>query len=369
MRYILLLLPFIYNTALAQQKETTVSISCYVNPELYMQAGVIAQVSDKAGNVSCNGKYISINNKSKNAFYYKINNSWVLLKSQGRTVIIGAGANNASPRSPSIIKLSVKYTPDASGNLSTKVRAITQMNAQTDQVKARELEGDVPKKPETVVSKPPTETIAKANKPSTIETQKTPPAKAENNDTETKVAKPAPKTPPKQSKPESVPEKKRVVTKAKPKTPPKQNRPTSAPASKQESKASQASATAVGLRIDFGTGSTGLGPNIKHRFNRKHSIDAAIVFFEGDVVGLGAQFERNFSVRGNPDVNWYIGIGPQFLFANENNTIALVPVTGLEFNIPNSPLNLSFDWRPNFHLSPVTDVQAGRFGLSLRVAF
>lgn len=369
MRYILLLLPFMYNAALAQQKESTVSISCYVNPELYIQASVIAQVSDKAGNVSCNGKYVSLNNKSENAFYYKMNNSWVMLKPQGRTVILVAGTNTASSKSPSVFKLSVKYKPDASGNISTKIRTISQLNAQTDQVKARELEGDASKKQEQGINKPSNEAVAKVNKPSTVETSKTPPATTTNKDIGEDVAvKDTPKTAPKENKPESVPEKKPVVVKAKPKAPTKQNRPGSGPGNRTVRNGKPASANALGLRIDFGTGSTGVGPNLKHKFNRNLSLDAAIVFFEGDSVGLGAQVEQNLPVKGTPGLKWYIGVGPQFLFNNENTAISIVPVTGLEYNIPRSPLNFSFDWRPNFYFSPGADVEAGRFGLSFRVA-
>jgi hypothetical protein len=347
MRYILLLLPFVYYAALAQQKESTVSISCHVNPELYIQAGVIAHVSDKAGNISCNGKYVSIHNKSASSFYYKLNTRWAMVRPQGRTVILVAGANNASSKSASLLRLSVRYNPDISGDINAKISAIAQMNAQSDQVKARELGIDISKQQEKTLNKPTNQALAIINKPLPIETSTTPPAKATK-----KVLK------------------KKIEVRAKPKTPAKQIKPESELKKKREAKnGTLASATAVGLRIDFGTGNTGFGPNIKHKFNRKHSIDAAILFFEGDVVGLGAQFERKFPLRGAPELDWYVGIGPQFLFGKENTVTSLVPVTGLEYNIPGSPLNFGFDWRPNFYLSPGTDVEAGRFGLSLRVAF
>ena len=107
MRYLLLLLPFIHTTALAQQ-ESTVSISCYVNPELYIQASVVAQVTDKAGKVSCTGKYVSFSNRSKNTFYYKANKKWVALKPQARTTVPGSVAGVISSTSPSVFKINVK---------------------------------------------------------------------------------------------------------------------------------------------------------------------------------------------------------------------------------------------------------------------
>ena len=344
MRYMLLLLPFLYNAALAQQKESIVSISCYVNPELYIQAGVIARVSDKAGNVSCNGRYVSISNKSRNTFYYKINNRWVVVKPQGRAVVLVGSTDNTSSKSPSILKLSVKYKLDTSGSMSAKLRTITQMNVKTD-VKAHELEGDVLKTQEKGSDKSSDETLAKTDKPSAAATAK--PSEATTTKTPTK---------------------KKAVAKAKPRAPSTQNRPGS-DAKRKVRNGNLASANTVGLRVDFGTGPTGVGTNIKHKFNRSVSLDAAILFFEGDLIGVGAQVEQSFPVKRSPGLNWYIGIGPQVFLGNENNAIALVPVTGLEYNIPRSPLNFSFDWRPSFYLSSGTDTEAGRFGLSLRVAF
>ena len=148
-KYILLLLPLLYTAAFAQQKESTVSISCYVNPELYLQAGVIAHVSDKAGNISCNDRYISISNKSDNPFYYKLSTRWVMVKPQGKTVILVGNANRASSGTPSVLELNVRYSPDRSGDLGAKIRAISQMNTQSDHVKVRQLGGEIPEQKES----------------------------------------------------------------------------------------------------------------------------------------------------------------------------------------------------------------------------
>lgn len=352
MKYILLLLPFVYHTALAQQKESTVSISCYTNPELYIQANVIAHVSDKTGKTSCKGKYVYILNKSANTFYYKSNNKWLAVKPQGKTVVLVASAGKELDY-PSILKLNVKYKPVSSRNLSAKISAISQMNAKTDQVKEAELAGI--KKQLELGSNPPDNTLAKTSKPVPSETSKPAPSKP---DIVQNTKEPEDKPEPKQPEPKTVPTQKRVVAKAKPR-----------PAQQRREPEQKHPANARGLRVDFGSDGAGIGPNYKHKFNRKLALDAAIIFFENDLVGLGAQIEQHFAVKNSPGLNWYIGIGPQFLVNNENNAIALVPVTGVDYVIPNSPLNLSFDWRPNFYLSPETNVEAGRFGLSLRIVF
>lgn len=371
MRYILLLFPLIFHAAVAQQKESTVSISCYVNPQLYIQANVIAHVSDKAGNATCNGKYVAINNKSRNSFYYKKGNSWIVVKPQGKAIVLLASAKAAASKSPSVFKLTVKYKPDASGSMSAKLMAISQMNAQTDKVQARELaelKAHNSNTEEKASGKPSGEALAKLDKPS--EEPSRAPALSTSKDIDENVAeKTIPKTQSPQSNPKPAPEKKSTVAKAKPKTPPKQSRRETGSEKHEVRNAKQASANAVGVRVDFGSGFAGLGPNLKHRFKKNLALDAAIVFFEGDLVGLGAQVEQAFPLKGVPELNWYVGIGPQLLVADENTDVAIVPVTGLEYNIPGSPVNFSLDWRPNFYLSPDANVETGRFGLSFRVAF
>jgi hypothetical protein len=348
MRYILLLLFLTSGTIYAQQKESSVSVSCYVNPELYIQAGVVAHVSDKSGNMSCSGQYITFNNKSRNTFYYKSNNRWVALAPQKRAVVLVPRPKDAPQSSISLLKLGVKYKPDA-GSISSKLSAINDMNAQTEKVKARELSGETLK---TADHKPAAEPASKAVKPSALQPGTSSTAKTPTKTTKTSTTRTT------------------AVAKAKPQTRPRTSRPSAVPQRKPQTRTARMASrnNAVGLRVDFGTGPTGLGPNLKHKLNKTHALDAAIVFFQGDAVGLGVQVERNFPVRGTPGLDWYIGVGPQFLFSNQTNAFGIVPVGGLEYDIPGSPLNFSFDWRPALYLTPGT-VEAGRFGVSLRVAF
>lgn len=145
MKYFLPVLTFLYISAFAQQRENTVAISCYANPELYMQAGIIAFVSDKAGNVSCKGSYISIYNGSKNFFYYKQGTGWAEVKPKRRTIAT-VSKDKTGGGSLSILSLSVKYRVDKSGDISAKIKAMARMNAQSDRIKAGES-GEVNPKP------------------------------------------------------------------------------------------------------------------------------------------------------------------------------------------------------------------------------
>lgn len=127
--------------------------------------------------------------------------------------------------------------------------------------------------------------------------------------------------------------------------------------------------TAAGLRVDIGEGSTGVGFNVKHFFTPTGAVDASLLFFEGDLVGLEAEYEYNAPIPNAPGLKWYAGLGPQILFGDNDTGFGIRPVVGMEYKIPNVPLNFGFDWRPLFLLSPNTDTMPARFGLSFRYAF
>lgn len=126
--------------------------------------------------------------------------------------------------------------------------------------------------------------------------------------------------------------------------------------------------TAVGMRIDAGDGSTGVGFDVKHFFSKNNAVDANLIFFDG-VVGLGAEYQYNERIPGASGLDWYLGLGPNFLFGDGITVVQLRPVAGLDFKVPSAPLDFAFDWRPMFNLNHGTDFTAARFGISLRYAF
>jgi hypothetical protein len=127
--------------------------------------------------------------------------------------------------------------------------------------------------------------------------------------------------------------------------------------------------TALGMRIDAGDGSTGVGFNVKHFFSSNGAVDANLIFFDGNVVGLGAEFQYNDRITGAKGLDWYVGIGPNFLFGKHSTAVQLRPTAGLDFKVPGAPLDFAFDWRPMFTLNQGTEFTAARFGISLRYAF
>jgi hypothetical protein len=138
----------------SQQKESSVSVSCYVNPELYLNAGIIAFVSNRAGNSSCKGNYITIYNGSKNSFYYRLSKTaktWKEVKPDQQSIIPFSSGKTSSNIHK--VNLNAKYSLDAGNNISLKLKAIAKMNTESDKVKARELKGN-PAVPKPAESKP-----------------------------------------------------------------------------------------------------------------------------------------------------------------------------------------------------------------------
>lgn len=127
--------------------------------------------------------------------------------------------------------------------------------------------------------------------------------------------------------------------------------------------------TALGMRIDAGDGSTGVGFNVKHFFTRNNAVDANLIFFDGNVVGLGAEYQYNAPIEGAKGLDWYLGVGPNFLFGNHATAVQVRPVAGLDLKVPGAPLDFAFDWRPMFTINQGGHVTAARFGISLRYAF
>ncbi|MVZ64534.1 hypothetical protein GQF61_01620 [Sphingobacterium sp. DK4209] len=123
--------------------------------------------------------------------------------------------------------------------------------------------------------------------------------------------------------------------------------------------------TAIGLGIDLGDGPSLFGPQIKHSFGGANAGQAQVLF--GDhftVVGVDYSYNRPFA--GTNGLGWYVGVGPQIAFANDDSAFAIRPAAGLEFKIPSAPLAMHFDWKPWWNLSDESNFEAGRFSLGFK---
>ncbi|RYY37385.1 MAG: hypothetical protein EOP46_02850 [Sphingobacteriaceae bacterium] len=129
----------------------------------------------------------------------------------------------------------------------------------------------------------------------------------------------------------------------------------------------------LGLGIDFGDGSTLVGPSYKHFFTGKDAVQADLLF-GSDAVWIGGYYQYHQSFPNANSLKWYLGVGPQLAFLDndfgDNNTfIFLRPMIGLDFKVPGAPIAMNFDWRPMWQLNNDSDFEPARFGLGFRFTF
>ncbi|MCC8409727.1 hypothetical protein LJ707_12380 [Mucilaginibacter sp. UR6-1] len=132
--------------------------------------------------------------------------------------------------------------------------------------------------------------------------------------------------------------------------------------------------TGLGLGIEFGDGSTLVGPSYKHFFNGKDAVQADLLF-GADAVWLGGYYQYHQPLKGTP-LKWYLGVGPQLAFVDDNGFdngsstfVFLRPMVGLDFKVPSAPISMTLDWRPAWQLNNDSDFEAARFGLGFRYTF
>jgi len=126
--------------------------------------------------------------------------------------------------------------------------------------------------------------------------------------------------------------------------------------------------TAGGLFIDFGNGATLVGPHVKHFINQTGAIQGMVLFGNG-LTALGVEYSYNEPIRNAPGLLWNVGVGPQAAFGDGSTDFLVRPALGLEYKVPNAPINFGFDWRPAWQLTHGSDFEAGRFGIAFRYVF
>lgn len=126
---------------------------------------------------------------------------------------------------------------------------------------------------------------------------------------------------------------------------------------------------AVGMRIELGSDyGTFAGISGKHFFDANNAGEVQVLF--GDHITL-LEFEYQYhgDIPNAAGLKWLVGFGPGFAFGNGTTDVLLRPLVGLDYKIPQVPLNFTFDWRPAFIVTHGTDFNAARFGIAVRYAF
>ncbi|SDD92506.1 hypothetical protein SAMN05216464_10357 [Mucilaginibacter pineti] len=132
--------------------------------------------------------------------------------------------------------------------------------------------------------------------------------------------------------------------------------------------ASSETENSAGLTVDFGDGSTLVGPALKHFFDRNNAGQVELLFGNGGSY-LAAYYQYNAPIKNSGGLNYYLGIGPALGFGHGNTDFYIRPMAGLDYKVGDTPLDLSFDWRPAFYVGDNSDFTAARFGLGLRFSF
>lgn len=133
--------------------------------------------------------------------------------------------------------------------------------------------------------------------------------------------------------------------------------------------------TGLGLGVDFGNGSTQVGPSIRHHFSRNSAIQGEVLFGGNSTVIQGF-LQYNAPLKGLPGLDWYVGGGPRVQIYDKNTyfyydnftAFYLVPMIGLDYKFDGAPLALAIDWRPRIYVGDNRSLgsNAGRFGLGFR---
>lgn len=135
---------------------------------------------------------------------------------------------------------------------------------------------------------------------------------------------------------------------------------------------------AVGGRFGVANGIT-----FKHFLNENSAIDVIMNFRSKknsySVFKLYGLYEIYNPISNAPGLKWYYGAGGgigsyTFKYKDDRKdekdiALSVDGVLGLDYKFNDVPINVSFDWKPSFELSPDQGLGFDGFGLSIRFAF
>lgn len=127
--------------------------------------------------------------------------------------------------------------------------------------------------------------------------------------------------------------------------------------------------TAAGLAIDFGDGSTLVGPHIKHFFNANGAVEGDLLFANGATF-IQALYLYHGDIKGAKGLRWDIGVGPGVAIGKHDTNFLVRPNAGLDYKISGAPLGVSLDWKPAWtFFDGGNDFNAARFQIGFRYIF
>ena len=122
----------------SQQITSTVSVSHYAHPELYLKAGVVCFITDRQGNPSSEGSYVFINNTGSSDFYFNrsgANKDWKKLQARQKTLIPLPNTGKST------VPLRVRYTRTSNSPSPEKTKDLKLLNAISDRSSSSRTSG------------------------------------------------------------------------------------------------------------------------------------------------------------------------------------------------------------------------------------
>ena len=139
--------------------------------------------------------------------------------------------------------------------------------------------------------------------------------------------------------------------------------------------------TGAGVLVEDGQGPAMVGPHLKHFFKPNNAGEFSVLF-GGNSTLIQANYQYHMPIPSAPGLQWYVGVGPGILFGNDHHDhdhnddghpdhtyFAPSAMIGLDWKIPNVPLDVSIDWRPRFYMGEDSFSRPGRFGAGFRFTF
>lgn len=133
--------------------------------------------------------------------------------------------------------------------------------------------------------------------------------------------------------------------------------------------------TAIGIR-----GALSPGFTIKHHLDSEIALEGILVTRWNGVIFTGL-WEKHFPALGVDNLRWYLGGGAHIGIWSSTSTnnpwfesdgaivIGLDGIGGLEYTLPDFPLNFSLDWKPGFNLIGHQGFWSDDGALSIRYCF
>ena len=133
--------------------------------------------------------------------------------------------------------------------------------------------------------------------------------------------------------------------------------------------------TAIGIR-----GALSPGLTLKHHLSSDHVIEALLVSRWQGIIATGL-YELHYPALQIENLRWYIGggghVGIWSTTVNDNTwfesdggvVVGFDLIGGLEYTIPDLPINVSIDWKPGFNLLGHSGFWSDDGSLSIRYTF